>query len=121
MVDVAGRASHAIVRDALTVLVNLEHRGAQGSEANTGDGAGILLALPHGFLRAVAAEAGVDLPERGFAVAQVFLPRDDASRDAARERFEAGLSRRGPATSWAGGASPRTPRASAPRPSPASP
>ena len=62
VVDIAGRASHAIVRDALTVLVNLEHRGASGSEANTGDGAGLLVAIPHGFLRAVAADAGVALP-----------------------------------------------------------
>ena len=84
VVDVAGRPSHAIVRDALTVLVNLEHRGASGSEANTGDGAGILLALPHAFLRAVAAEAGHQLPERGFGVAQVFLPRDAVSRNGAQ-------------------------------------
>ncbi|HEY5276858.1 MAG TPA: hypothetical protein VIK38_10080, partial [Coriobacteriia bacterium] len=44
--DVAGRPSHGIVRDALTVLVNLEHRGASGSERNTGDGAGILAQVP---------------------------------------------------------------------------
>ena len=49
--DIAGRPSHGIVRDALTVLVNLEHRGASGSERNTGDGAGILTGIPHAFLR----------------------------------------------------------------------
>ncbi len=86
--DVAGRASHATVRDALTVLVNLEHRGASGAERDTGDGAGILLAMPRPFLRAVAVEAGVRDPgECGFGVAMVFLPRDAASRDACRERF----------------------------------
>ena len=62
--DIAGRASHAIVRDALTVLVNLEHRGASGSEANTGDGAGLLLAIPHRFLRAVAARGRVSASRR---------------------------------------------------------
>jgi len=88
VVDVAGRASHGIVADALTVLVNLEHRGASGSEANTGDGAGLLVAMPHRFLGAVAAEAGVSVPATGYGVAMVFLPRDEPSRAGARERFE---------------------------------
>ncbi len=83
--DIKGRGSHAIVRDALTVLVNLEHRGASGSEANTGDGAGILLQVPHAFLRTVAAEAEVVLPEGGgYGVAMAFLPRDQHSRSACR-------------------------------------
>src|SRR4051794_21087534 len=93
--DVAGRPSHAIVADALTVLVNLEHRGASGSEANTGDGAGLLVAIPHRFLRKVAADAGVALRERGFGVAMFFLPRDDASRDGARARFEQSVAAEG--------------------------
>src|SRR4051812_31530757 len=88
VVDVAGRASHGIVADALTVLVNLEHRGASGSEENTGDGAGLLVSMPHRFLEAVAAEAGVSLPGRGYGVAMVFLPRDEPSRSGARQRFE---------------------------------
>ena len=58
--DIAGRASHRIVRDALTVLVNLAHRGASGSEPNTGDGAGILTGIPHAFLRVAAREAGLE-------------------------------------------------------------
>src|SRR4051812_50209200 len=71
-----GRRSNAIVRDALTALHNLDHRGAQGAEANTGDGAGILLQVPDAFLRAVA---GVELPAAGaYAVGLVFLPDDDA-------------------------------------------
>ncbi len=93
--DIAGRPSHAIVRDALTVLANLEHRGASGSEANTGDGAGILTSVPHAFLGAAAAEAGHRLPERGYGVAQVFLPRDAASRNGALERFEQSLAAEG--------------------------
>ena len=54
VVDMKGRRSHEIVRKALTVLKNLQHRGACGCEVNTGDGAGILLQMPHTFLRKVA-------------------------------------------------------------------
>ncbi len=81
--DIAGRPSHGIVRDALTVLVNLEHRGASGSERNTGDGAGVLTQVPFGFLGAVAAEQGLRLPvEPGYGVGMLFLPRDESSRTA---------------------------------------
>ena len=81
--DIAGRPSHGIVRDALTVLVNLEHRGASGSERNTGDGAGVLTQVPFGFLGAVAAEQGLRLPaEPGYGVGMLFLPHDEASRTA---------------------------------------
>src|SRR4029078_6165383 len=52
--DMYGRRSNAIVRDALTALHNLDHRGASGAEVNTGDGAGLLLQVPDAFLRAVA-------------------------------------------------------------------
>src|SRR5256885_4852517 len=73
--DMHGRRSNAIVRDALTALHNLDHRGAQGAEANTGDGAGILLQVPDNFFRAVA---GFELPASGaYAVGLVFLPDDD--------------------------------------------
>jgi len=81
--DIQGRRSHAIVRDALTVLVNLEHRGASGSEKNTGDGAGLLLQLPHAFLSRAAAAAGATLPGPGrYAAGLVFLPTDPAGREA---------------------------------------
>ena len=70
-----GEPGHDIVDLALTALRNLEHRGAVGSEADTGDGAGILTQLPDAFLRAVA---GFDLPERGaYAAGIAFLPDDD--------------------------------------------
>ena len=49
--DIKGRKSHTIVKQAMTVLLNLRHRGACGCEANTGDGAGILLQVPHAFLK----------------------------------------------------------------------
>src|SRR3954447_9578595 len=72
--DMHGRRSNGIVRDALTALHNLDHRGASGSEVNTGDGAGILLQVPDEFLRAVVE---FDLPGAGaYAVGTVFLPTD---------------------------------------------
>ncbi|MFJ7197103.1 MULTISPECIES: glutamate synthase large subunit [unclassified Streptomyces] len=72
-----GVASHELVEQALTVLRNLEHRGATGSEPDSGDGAGILLQVPHAFLRE---EAAFDLPEAGgYAVGIAFLPADDST------------------------------------------
>ena len=59
-----GEASHDIVAKSLTALRNLEHRGAAGAEPNSGDGAGILMAIPDAFLRAVAIEADFELPPR---------------------------------------------------------
>ncbi len=62
VVDMHGRRSRDIVEKAITALVNLEHRGAAGSEPNTGDGAGILLQVPDRFLRAVV---DFELPAAG--------------------------------------------------------
>ncbi len=93
--DIAGRASHGIVADALTVLVNLEHRGATGSERNTGDGAGILVAIPHAFFGAALAATGIALPPAGYGVASLFLPRDEPSRAAVIGTFEATLATEG--------------------------
>src|SRR3954451_22418155 len=79
--DMHGRRSNAIGRDALTALHNLDHRGASGSEVNTGDGAGILLQVPDEFLRAVS---GLELPAAGaYAVGLAFLSQDDAEASAA--------------------------------------
>src|SRR3954453_1472423 len=65
VVDVKGRRSHRIVRQALQVLINLQHRGACGCEANTGDGAGILIQMPDRFLRKESDRAGITLPAAG--------------------------------------------------------
>ena len=65
VVDMKGRQSHRIVEQALTVLKNLLHRGACGCEENTGDGAGILMQIPHRFLSEVCADLGMTLPEPG--------------------------------------------------------
>ncbi|MGH9102353.1 MAG: glutamate synthase subunit alpha, partial [Acidimicrobiales bacterium] len=81
--DLAGRASHGTVKRALEALCNLEHRGASGSEANTGDGAGILVQVPDGFLRAAVP---FGLPEPGaYATGLAFLPREHDASAAARE------------------------------------
>ncbi|WP_068777008.1 glutamate synthase large subunit [Paenibacillus sp. FJAT-26967] len=74
--NMKGKPSHEIVGQALTVLCNLDHRGGQGSEANTGDGAGILLQIPHGFLSKVCADEKIELPQAGeYGVGMVFLPQ----------------------------------------------
>ncbi|PSJ27303.1 glutamate synthase large subunit [Streptosporangium nondiastaticum] len=82
-----GEASHALVEQALTVLRNLEHRGATGSEPDSGDGAGILLQVPDAFLRESVPFA---LPEPGaYAVGIAFLPADPAEADTAVSSIEA--------------------------------
>ena len=80
---IKGKRSHQILIDAEEVLRNMDHRGACGCEPNTGDGAGILTALPHEFLqRVVKQELNATLPPPGqFAAGNVFLPRDAAERD----------------------------------------
>ena len=62
VVDIKGRRSHGVIARGLQVLINLLHRGACGCEANTGDGAGILIQMPDRFLRKVTAPLGIDLP-----------------------------------------------------------
>ncbi|MDT0430101.1 glutamate synthase large subunit [Streptomyces salyersiae] len=77
-----GVASHELVEQALTVLRNLEHRGATGSEPDSGDGAGILLQVPDAFLRE---ETAFELPEAGsYAVGIAFLPADDSTQSVRR-------------------------------------
>jgi len=84
--DLHGRRSHALVGQALSALEHLAHRGASGAEAATGDGAGILVQVPHRFLQA---ELSVDLPEPGaYAAGMVFLPTDPDDADKARRRIE---------------------------------
>src|SRR5512138_1249831 len=62
VVNIKGAKSHQIIQQGLQILLNLDHRGACGCEYNTGDGAGILIQMPHEFLRLVSREAGVTLP-----------------------------------------------------------
>src|SRR4029079_17264515 len=82
--------SHSIVRDAAQALCNMDHRGACGAEANTGDGAGMLTAIPHALMREEALRLfKTELPEEGeYAIAQVFLPRDASDRAKCKETLE---------------------------------
>ncbi|MFM7209973.1 MAG: hypothetical protein ACKOY8_09165, partial [Verrucomicrobiota bacterium] len=77
-----GKRSHDIIQQALTILVNLDHRGACGCETNTGDGAGILIQLPHAFFTKVCPEAGIkSLPKPGqYGVGMLYLSPDDKVR-----------------------------------------
>ena len=91
VVNIKGHKSHSIIQQALEVLLNLDHRGACGCEANTGDGAGILIQPPHEFLKLVAREARVTLPSPGeYGVGMVFLPNQRAQR-AECEKIFAGI------------------------------
>ncbi|GAA1444613.1 glutamate synthase large subunit [Leifsonia poae] len=82
-----GTAGHDIIDAALNALRNLEHRGAVGSDAGTGDGAGIITQVPDAFLRAVS---GLELPGAGrYAVGNVFLPIEQGERAAVKAAIEA--------------------------------
>jgi glutamate synthase (NADPH/NADH) large chain len=86
--DIKGRKSHKIVEDALTILLNLEHRGAVGADPRAGDGAGILVQIPHKFFARKAAEIGFALPAPGeYAIGYVFMPRDEAWREVIRKIY----------------------------------
>ncbi len=82
IVDMKGRPSHKIVKWALEVCVNLDHRGGCGCDANTGDGAGILMQIPHSFFKKEAKAHGFDLPELGeYAVGFVYLSPVEKDRE----------------------------------------
>src|SRR5215475_10231673 len=84
--DLSGRRTHDTVAQALTVLRNLDHRGAKGSDPETGDGAGILTQLPDAFFRAAC---GFGLPAAGcYAAGMTFLPTGDAAAAAAMATVE---------------------------------
>jgi glutamate synthase domain-containing protein 2/glutamate synthase domain-containing protein 1/glutamate synthase domain-containing protein 3 len=79
--SIRGEKSHEIIRKGLEVLINLTHRGAAGCDPETGDGAGILIQVPHVFFKEECAKQGMQLGEAGsYAVAMVFLPVDKHSR-----------------------------------------
>ncbi len=89
VVNIKGKKSHEIVRQALEILVNLDHRGACGCEANTGDGAGILMQMPDNFLRSVCAPLGIELPEPfHYGAGMVFTSPKATERNAARHILE---------------------------------
>ncbi|WP_277470336.1 MULTISPECIES: glutamate synthase large subunit [unclassified Paenibacillus] len=78
---IKGKPSHDIVSNALTMLFNMEHRGGQGSEPNSGDGAGIMLQIPHRFFAGEASKLGFELPEQGqYGVGMIFLSHNEEIR-----------------------------------------
>lgn len=94
--NIKGVPSHQIMLDAYHINSRMDHRGGCGFEENTGDGAGILTALPHAFFQTIAKDAGYDLPEAGkFAVGNIFLPQDEAERKFCKESIEAIITEEG--------------------------
>ncbi len=87
---IKGERSHSIVEQSLEILEKLDHRGAVGADPLLGDGAGLLMQIPHALIRRWADENGHDLPEEGhYAVAMCFMPQDDEAREFVAERFAA--------------------------------
>jgi len=87
--NIKGKKSHEIVQQAITVLANLDHRGAVGSEHNTGDGAGILIQMPDAFFRKVCPGSGIELPAAGdYGVAMLFTSPEPTERSAAKHLFQ---------------------------------
>jgi glutamate synthase (NADPH/NADH) large chain len=87
--NIQGKASHALIQQALLILQNLDHRGAVGADPLCGDGAGILLQIPDTLYREELARAGVRLPPPGeYGVGVIFLPRENASRLACEQELE---------------------------------
>ena len=93
---IKGAKSHAIITQALEILKNLDHRGAVGADPLLGDGAGILIQLPHALFADWAKSAGHSLPQPGdYAVAMCFLPQEQAARDFAIANFEKFIAKEG--------------------------
>ena len=86
--NIKGKKSHQNITDALTILENMEHRGASGSEKNTGDGAGIMFQMPHEFFFDECLKTGIHLPAFGkYGVGVLFFPNDIRLREQCREIF----------------------------------
>jgi glutamate synthase (NADPH) large chain len=86
VVNIKGAKSHDIVKDALTMLENMEHRGATGADPETGDGAGILIQIPHDFFKSQLKSFGIDLPKSNqYGVGMIFYPQNYATRELCRK------------------------------------
>ena len=94
--DIKGRKSHKLIEDALAILCNLEHRGAVGADPRAGDGAGILVQIPHKFFAKEAERLGFALPKPGeYAVGALFMPRDPDWRQVIRDIYSQMIRREG--------------------------
>src|SRR3989338_107110 len=87
--NIKGMKSNAIVKQGIEVLHRLSHRGAVGSDPKTGDGAGILIQIPHEFFKKAASAEKIDLPGQGlYGTGLIFLPQDAKERKFCKEAFE---------------------------------
>src|SRR5437764_2690841 len=94
--DIKGKKSHKLIEDALAILCNLEHRGAVGADPRAGDGAGILVQIPHKFFAKKAERIGFRLPKHGeYAVGALFMPRDPDWRQVIRDIYSQMIKREG--------------------------
>src|SRR5947209_8291323 len=94
--DIKGKKSHKLIEDALAILCNLEHRGAVGADPRAGDGAGILVQIPHKFFAKQADRLGFRLPKPGeYAVGTLFMPRDPDWRQVIRDIYSQMITREG--------------------------
>ncbi len=96
VVNVNGERSHQIVIDGITILKNLAHRGAVGGDSKTGDGAGMLLQIPHDFFVKESKKLGFNLPQEDtYGVAKLFLPMDPAKREIIHKIIETSVKAEG--------------------------
>ncbi|MFT7681589.1 MAG: glutamate synthase (NADPH/NADH) large chain [Moritella dasanensis] len=90
--NLKGKKSHDIIQNALTMLECMEHRGGTGFDVKSGDGAGILIQIPHDFFKAEACELGFQLPSEGeYGVGMIFFPNDPEQAEKSREVFNAAI------------------------------
>ena len=87
--NIKGQPSNAIVKQGVEVLHRLAHRGAVGADPKTGDGAGVLIQVPHDFFKKIAKDVQINLPAPGaYGCGLIFLPPDDDARGFCKETFE---------------------------------
>ncbi|MDR1616875.1 MAG: glutamate synthase subunit alpha, partial [Syntrophomonadaceae bacterium] len=96
IVNISGEKSHKLVLDAITLLQNMTHRGGVGSEPETGDGAGLLIQIPHDFMKRATLSEGIALPDEGeYAVAMLFASPDAPKCQATLKAFCSLMEREG--------------------------
>ncbi len=94
--NINGHKSNQIIADALTMLENMEHRGACGCDPDSGDGAGILIQLPHEFFMEECSNLEISLPEPGeYGVGMIFFPKESAVKKACRTTIDAAIEKLG--------------------------
>ena len=96
VVNIKGKSSNKVINDALDILENLKHRGGTGADENTGDGAGILIQIPHNFFNKVCKESNVSLPKSGeYAIGVLFLPTEKKKKELALNIMNKDLMQKG--------------------------